>query len=247
MTYSSPFVYLKVLGHFGTTTSQLEQWTVGMKIPTPLPGPSPAGLSAFLVDIQTYISAFHGSTFIKASTSCFVRQLSAAYVGTDGKYVGGGAQATTVYNYATPVSGNSNATLPWSTACVLSLRTARQRGIASNGRLYWPSLALAVNGATGLWTPTETLNIATSAKTMLDNINSHTETHLGGARRIAVMSAVGAGLSADVTAVRVGNKPDRQERREDSLTEAYAETGLASTLEALEDSRDRRFSDPLFA
>lgn len=243
MPYTSHHVLLRAVGHFGGSNTQTEQWAVGMKIPVPLPGPSAANLSAFLVDVSPYFTTFHTSTALKAGTVCFLRGLTAAYLDTDGRYVGGGAQTTTDYTYATPGQGNGSGLMPWSTAVVLSLRTAKGRGLASNGRLYWPTLGLPIDTSEGMFAPTTTLAVANAAKTLLDQINSHTEPHFGAARRVAVMSQVGAGATETVTGIRVGGKPDRQERRERSLAEAYSSVTLASTFELLEDRHAVRLND----
>lgn len=226
MTYSSPYVYLRVLGHFGSSgTDKKEIWGVGMKIPFPLPGPSEATLSAFLETCAVPISAYHSNSSVGAGNRAFLTELTGAFIGTDGKYVGGGLQSTQHY-VLTPLAGAGTSVYNFTTACVLSLRTDKARGYASNGRIYWPAMALAIDTTSGMFS--NTTQVAIAAKTMLDGINGAAGSILGSGRQLAVMSNVGAGEHAFVRSVRVGSKQDRQERREKQIVELYEERLLAA-------------------
>jgi hypothetical protein len=227
MPYSSPFIYLKALGHFGASGSALERWNAGVKILHNGAAPTTAQMTAFLTAVAPAFSNWHKSTAINSGTTCFLTGLTGAVIGTDGKYVGGGAQATTVYTYGAPQSGLGTGTLPWSTAMCISLRTQFSRGLSSNGRVYWPCTALPVPPATGVWTPTQCSTAAAEAKILFDAINAASTTGFDSSHRVSVMSQVGAGQAANVTSIRIGGKPDRQERRERDLLETYQSATLA--------------------
>lgn len=236
VAYSSSFIYVRAIGHFGaSTTAVTEKWNVGLKILHGGTPPSGSSLLAFLTAIAPAYTTFHQNSSLLAGTSTYLDTLTAALIGTDGKYVGGGAQATTVYNYATPPTGLGSPAMPLSTACVISLRTQFSRGLASNGRMYWPAIANTVPGTTGLWSTGTTGGIATAAKVLLDAINTAAQSGFDSSHKVSVMSNVGSGQAANVTSVRVDGRPDRQERRERDLLSTYSVASLttATALEAL--------------
>lgn len=237
MTYSSPFVYTRILGTLGNVSTGVEQWGVGFKIPLGV-APSPATLTAFLQTISPAVVTFHTGSPIAVGTNVYAKQLTAAYIGTNGRYVGGGTQATTIYDIPSTPAGAGTPTQPFSTAMVISLRTQFSRGLASNGRIYYPSLGSAVTATTGLWVSTVGTAWASAAKTLLDNINAAAASILNTSNRVSVMSNVGAGQTAPVTSIRCGLKPDRQERREKRLGENYQTAQLASTAALLASVRD---------
>jgi hypothetical protein len=239
MAFTSPFVYLRAVGHLGSPGTKLEEWTVGFKLPQPGGTVPTASLTAFLDTVQTAFSVFHGSVNVKAGSSCFLDELQAAVIGVDGKYVGGGAQATVKRPYGAPIGGASPTIHSYSTALVYSLRTTLSRGYASNGRAYWPATSLVIDPSTGVVLPAATLLAAQTAATLLNSINQAADSVIADNLGVWVMSNVGAGLSAPVTSVRVGGKPDSQERREKNLVELYssapvnAVTGLDVDLSRL--------------
>lgn len=241
MVFSSNFVYLRAIGTLGNNGEGVEQWSAGMKIPMPT-APSASSLSAFLETVSVAYSAFHTDSGNGFGSTCFLKQLTAAYVGTDGKYVGGGAQSTTVYNYGTPQAGTGTGVLPFSTAVVLSLRTANSRGPASNGRVYWPKLAVPISPTLGTWAIGEGTAMAGKAANLINQINAACTSILGGGGFVSVMSQVGP-RHAIVTSVRVGHKPDRQERREKKIAEAYGTAAVASVAGVLAERLNRPFDE----
>lgn len=241
MAFSSNFVYLRAIGTLGNSAAGVEQWSAGLKIPMPT-APSPASLSAFLETISASYAAFHTDSGNGFGTTVFLKQLTAAYVGTDGKYVGGGAQSTTIYNYATPQAGQGTGVMPFSTAVCISLRTANSRGPASNGRVYWPKLAVPVSPTLGTWAIGEGQGIANKTATLINSINAACTAILGGGGFVSVMSEVGP-RHAIVTSVRVGHKPDRQERREKNIAEAYQSAAVSSVAGVLADRVNRPFDE----
>lgn len=240
MPFTSNYLYTRILGTLGNNGTGVEQWGVGFKVPVPSGTLTAGQIEAYLSTISGAITTFHQGQ-VSAGTSTFLKQLTGAMIGTDGKYLGGGTQSTQVYNYATPPAGVTAGTQPFSSCIVLSLRTPQQRGYASNGRLYWPSQGTAVGATTGTFNSSSMGTVASQAATMINQINAALGTvlGLGGSSRVAVMSSVGAGTTALVTSVRVGVKPDRQERREKRIREDHVSAAVASTAGLLEELRDR--------
>lgn len=233
MVYAEPYVYLRALGTFGSTsTAKLERWGVGLKFRNPGTAPSPAQLTAFAETAKAAFSTFHANTGVAAGTSCWLEEITAAYIGTDGKYVGGSGQQTTRSPLGTPISGTGSVGVPYTQALVYSLRTTITRGPGSNGRMYYPALGHSVVATTGLLASGPQGNAATAAGALFSNLNAGT----GG---LSVMSAVGTGIAAPVTSVRVGNKIDHQESRERSLVEAYTSAQVSTVAAFIGRDRSR--------
>lgn len=245
MPYAEPYLYLRALGVFGAAaTSPVESWGVGFKFRHPEAPPSSASLSAFLETASVPLANFHISA-VRAGANCFLTELTAAMIGTDGKYLGGGTQQTRHYFYGSPPVGISTSSAPWTQALVLSLRTQISRGPGSNGRIYYPAPALTVDGPTGTLTTTQVNGILPAAKALLDGLNSAKQATMPSTGGLAVMSNVGTGVAATVTAVRIGRRLDRQERRENDVSEGYISTNLAAAAALISRNEGRRVGEPL--
>jgi len=226
MAYDRQSLYLRILGHFGTSAVSNDQWSVGLHLASPTLGTMPlAGLTTFLTTIAPAIQTFHAATTTKAGNACFLDRLTVARLGLNGKYEPD-TQETTQYDYPAPVSGLLTTVMPWSTALVISLRTTRPRGYASNGRFYYPVTAGTLTNTTGRATSGEVTNYIAGAKTMFDAINTAAGT-LQASTRIYVMSGVGAGIAAAVTSIRCDGRFDQQERRENQTVSTYSTATLA--------------------
>lgn len=231
MVYAEPYVYVRALGVFGDTSTPRETWGVGFKFRHPDTPPTPAQIQAFIETCSPVLSAFHAGP-ISAGTTCFLTEITGALIGTDGKYVGGSTQVTRRHLLGTPTAGTGTDTFPWSQALVLSLRTALSRGAGSNGRVYWPMCGQGISGSTGGLAAGTRNGILAAAVTLVNDLNAAKESAMPGTGKLAVMSNVGTGIAATVTAVRVGVKPDRQERRERDVAEAYAQSSVAAAAAA---------------
>lgn len=224
MAYPEPFVRVTAFGRFGTATGS-ETWSTNFKVGHLTDTTNVAG---FLPAIANAIKPFHTNGILASGTATFLTELHGAVIGTDGKYVGGDAQATTIYTYPTPAAGGSVGQMPWPTACVLSLRVSSlSRGIASHGRCFWPAVGSVAGSATGRFTQTYTDGVAAAAKTMFDTVNTQAVATFGPGARVINSSPRGAGRQATVTTILVGNRPDHQERRENATVEAYSSVTLA--------------------
>lgn len=243
MPYTEPFVYLRANGFFSSIATPVDEWSVGFKILAPT-GLVPTGqITSFLETVAPAFSTFHTGTGWQCGTNCFLAELTAAVIGTDGKYVGGGAQSTIVRPYGTPVAGSGTGIHPFTTAVVISLRTTLQRGRASNGRAYWPALGRSLDATTGGLQAVSRDAMATAAATLLSAINAAAESQMPATMGVWVMSNLDAGLSAPVTSIRVGSKVDSQERREKSIEEQYTSENVTPVIAVLDQLQELNFGE----
>jgi hypothetical protein len=229
MAFSSTHVLLGIHGVFGVShTNPLERWTTTLRIQAIPPTPFDVALINFLADVEPEITTHHTNTFVKAGTGCWLTEITAAVIGTDGKYLLGGLQSTTRAFLTTPAQGSGVTSHPFTSAVVRSLRTARGRGRASNGRMYYPCTAFNTTvNLGGRLDTSDALGIANATATMLNGINDGAAARFGAGSEISVMSAIGTGLSAAVLNVRVGTRVDHMESRERDLPESYQTVALA--------------------
>lgn len=119
---------------------------------------------------------------------------------------------------AIPVGGGASVVHPLQTSLVQSLRTV-VAGPSGRGRLYWP--------ATGISLQTTTSRPTTAAVT---NLLAGYTTYLGGIQTAIRVTFTGATLtvwsrknntSNMVVSTQMGDVPDVQRRRRDTLIEAY--------------------------
>jgi hypothetical protein len=236
VAYPSAFVKVNIEGTFGpNATSVIERWSAGFHVGGPsLIAPDGTTLLAFLTAIAPTVSAYHTTASSLVGNSTWLQSLSAALIGTDGKYAAGSLQATTRYTYGVPVAGANASTGPYSQAIVWTLRSLILRGPASHGRLYYPSTAVAINSSTGTMTTAQATTIATSAKAVLDKVNTEASLRIGTGAGAFLVSPVLSGRQAPVTKVGIGLRLDAMESRERSLAENYqfANLVVSTALEA---------------
>jgi hypothetical protein len=231
MSYEREHVYLRMLGHFGTSGSALDNWSTGLRLA--VIGGSPittSDFTVFLESISSAIATFHSNTNVVAGSSCFLSELTAAPIGTDGFYPSK-STLTTRRPYAPVIAGAGAGAQPWSTAIVTSMRTAAARGYASNGRMYWPAAGAAPDPASGRMGAATMDQYAIRVKTMLDAINTAAEVVQAGLR-VHVMSQGGergGPQSQRVLSVRIDRRLDSIERRENKQVPTWHTATLAAT------------------
>jgi len=228
MPYATPFVLLTFEGVFGSAAAPVEQWRCTLKFgpvgTTLIPEADKAG---FLADAEPLAVAFHSGQ-VNSGDQAVLVALTAAHVGTDGKYIGGGSQPTTRRTLASPAAGGSASNKPLSTALCLTLRTQILRGRGSAGRMYWPATAIPISPPRMTISGAQQDGIAGQAKTLLDGLNvAAFDAGFGDFTAVQVMSQLGNGVSGTVTRVEVGARLDSQERREKDVDEAYRGVDLA--------------------
>lgn len=241
MAYPRPFVRVTVEGDFPTGTAK-DIWRTTFKIPHGGAGvPDSATLLAFLTDLAPIVSAYHANTSVGAGSVCVLKSLSAANIGTDGKYLGGNLQETVRYTLPSIVTGSGNTIHPWSTAMCISMKSVIARGRGSRGRMYWPATSIPITAGEGLVSVTVVEAMAAAAKTMIDGINGKAATRLGANSHVSLMSQLGTGTEGTVTAVSVGRRVDHMESRENKLGEEHEWFDLASTRQIAAVTRKEQF------
>lgn len=226
MPFTAAHLYVRVNGGFGpSVASPVDKWSVGLRIAKSagdVQMASPA-LLTFANAVHAATITLHASPAVLAGTTCFFTHVTAARVGTEGKYDPAG-QVTTV-STGSPQAGSGTLTMPWSACLSIGLRTAQPRGYASNGRLYYPMTAGALASGTGRATATVVTNRLAAFKTWLNAINTAANTYDAGAA-VSVMSSVGAGATERVLSIRSDERVDNIERRENDLAVTYQTTTL---------------------
>lgn len=220
MAFPHRHVYLRTGGAIGASASAAEKWSVGFRfaiVGADVPY-SASNLLQFAISCHTAIATFHAASLAYVGAKVHLVKTTAATVGLDGKY-DPLTQETQVYE-PTATPGNGVGNLPWSAACVTSLRTSRPRGYASNGRVYYPCLNMGIDPATGRLTASQITSRLGLFKTLVNAMNTHAETYATN-MRLAVISSVGAGQVALVNAIRIDDRLDNIERRENSAAPTW--------------------------
>lgn len=240
MAFSEEHLLFRAIGSFGNSpTDEREEWSCGIRFDIGTGTSSEDKKMAFLQTVQDAVRGFHAAAPVAAHQYSYLTKLTAAYIAPDGKYLGGAAQSTTEYVYASPAAGASTIPASWDQARTYSLRTLLPRGRGSKGRFYWPC-AMGVL-STGLWPDPDIPNAAAAAKSMLDAMNAAAQSIWTGSSGARVYSFIGSN-SNKVVRVEVGHAPDTQRRRTRSLPESYAGADLAGTSSLTRASMTRVYS-----
>lgn len=226
MSFAHSHLMLRAHGAFPNANGQ-EKWSVGFRI-----GIIGADVPWDGSKLQTFVDAsygafgvFHQAPLVKAGGSVFLTHATAARVGQNGRY--DPAEQVTSQSGGEAVGGGGGPTnQPWTASCVISLRTAIPRGYASNGRVYWPMTAVALNQTTGRLNEGDLTDRLAAAKVMIQTINAAADNYAAGAR-VCVLSSVGQGAQALVTRIRSDTRMDSIERRENSVPPSWVETTIS--------------------
>jgi len=208
-------IYLRANGNFGGNyATNAEKWSTGLRV-----GVVGADITYNAASLQTFVNAcatafvdFHTSANTYVGATCYLTHVTAARIGGSGLY--DPPQQETTVSGAINSAGSGTATQPWNTAGVVSLRTANFRGYASNGRFYYPQLVGSLDVTTGRVSSTAVQFRLDKAKILFDAINAAAAAYATNARVIISSSA---GLtSAKVTSIRIDERLDSIERRENA-------------------------------
>lgn len=198
----------KLLTVFGTAFNGVETWSFGVRFATVtgIPAVSQAQVNACVTPTTTLWNT--GGIFMPSSHS--LTGIKLAPIGTDGKYPPG-----EIAYIADITPDGGPATTPQHpaqcTQVVTFLAEGQPRGRASRGRIYLPCPNAAVSSSNG----TNSLGgaLATAVAVWLSALNDVAD--LGQA---AIMSSLGAGITAPITQTRGDDIPDTQRRRRRQLT-----------------------------
>jgi hypothetical protein len=164
--------------------------------------------------------------------------VTAALIGTDGKYAGGSAQSTTIYNLPAPVAGSGTATAGFTQAMAWSLRSAILRGPGSHGRSYYPATALLVDATTGVLQNAQQASYLATVLTYINAVNTAAAANLATSSNVSNVSPIGSGQRSPVTRVGIGARMDTMESRENKLSEAYVFGNTTIALQALREAEE---------
>lgn len=227
VTYSYAHYLLRANGSFGPTAgSVIDEWSSGFRLA--IIGndvPTLADYTPFLESVAPAYQTFHGTSSIQVGTNVYLRELTMARIGTDGKY-NPESQLTTRRTYTTPIAGAGPPIHPFSSALVLSLRTNFPRGIGSNGRAYWPALGTNVDPGDGRISFPMQDNWLNAWLTLVNAINTASQSQLGSGIKIAVVGATGktgVARTGHVHKIRMDCRMDSIERRENEQPPAWDE------------------------
>lgn len=204
----------------GTSYGGAEEWSTGFFLGSS--GADSADVTQAGVDA---VAGFWETFFETASSSIpdewATTEVKLARLATDGSTI---LDDVVHHVYPAPIIGAGVAApYPPQISLVATLLSANPRGLASKGRMYLPGVAAGID-ATGHMNSTSQGTIATNLQTFFNAVNGAID--LGGDSVILASfgrtaPAVGPGVSALVTSLRVGNVYDTQRRRRNALVEAY--------------------------
>lgn len=132
--------------------------------------------------------------------------------------------------YTTPISGQSaGAGFPPQISVVATLLADNGRGLAGKGRMYLPGVCPGITG-TGHLTVGANNTIANSMSTFFEDIAADFDSPglLINASKGRKAPLIGAGVSRQVTHIRVGDVYDTQRRRRNQLVESYATSEIGA-------------------
>lgn len=196
---------------FGGTLPGDESWTMGLRL-AGIGSPDQAAELALATTVSEAM-ATKWATMTSINGVVRLAWLKLNKIGVDGKYANGW---TTRVDYTAPgiSSGNGSSQYPNQVSLVASLTTNTARGLAHQGRLYFPipSPPVVADGRISAGEALEALNQITD---FLDVVNAAS----GGS--VIVASKERSGDQHTVTGVRVGRVLDTMRSRRTSLAEEY--------------------------
>lgn len=190
----------------------------GLIGPDPVtPNASDAG--ELLNDSVNKISDWWNSNDVEVGGNAVLRWAKCAAIGGDGRYLYDTDPKVHDYDPGVPAGGATRA-YPFQVSKALSFKTDRNRGRATNGRIFLPSPANLVDTNTGLITVSQTEvdhHAAFIEDLKTSGIDSETTP--------AVVSSSNEEWAL-ITRVRVGNVLDTQRRRRAQLPETYLQADV---------------------
>jgi hypothetical protein len=216
VVYPQEHILIRFNGWFGGGTYPgSDTWSAGLRmgLVSQAPAYDAAKLQTLVNACHTAAKALHSASGMGTGINCYLNQTTGAQIGVNGKYLPSTQQ--TIFSPIDPIAGVGTGALPWSTAMVYSLRTANPRGRASNGRVYWPAPSATIDITTGRITAAQVTSRLNAFKTFLNACNTAANTYWTN-MKVVVASNVGGGEIQPVTSVRVDQRLDSIERRENN-------------------------------
>lgn len=215
MAYVEPFVKIDFIGD---CFEQNEIWNTGLKLSWDAGIITPD--STVLYDLahdmselwETFFTLSPDSYTMAFAESYRTTEVKASLVGTDGKL----ETDSVSYFYPVPITGNDIGSNPAPQASVVAtLRTTKQRGAGSSGRMFLPGISYDITNE-GLLNDTNTNRLASNFADFIQSVNDH-EFLGGGNVKVILTSPVRGGFSERVTSISIDTKLDTQRRRANNL------------------------------
>lgn len=207
----------------GDTGRGEDIWSTGIRV---APGvPVPGGIGEGTTDNIVASAAEAWETFWDATRGLipqYFRTLSvkAAVINPNGRYPD--EYSPSVIDLETPLVGGSGGTVikaPQSTV-VASLRSTKERGLATKGRMYLPINGLTISPSTGRIGNTAQIDTIGNAMVGLldDLLGFWSDMNFSP----VIMSNVGGGATNTISRVLIGDVLDTQRRRKNAYQEQYS-------------------------
>lgn len=144
-------------------------------------------------------------------------------IGPDGKYTS--RNQTNFYEDPNGATGSNTVAYPHQIALASTLTTDVTRGLASKGRIFWPTGATWTRDTAGL-SDLQANTIAGGVANWVQTINRFFLDH-GSNATAHVMSSEREGAYHRITGIRIGHRFDIQRRRDNAEQETYATAAVA--------------------
>ena len=204
----------------GQVGDDIDEWSTGIRVAPVTLGAVvdwPSAVTEVGEHYVPVVTALWNAVRTYVSSGIDLRWIKLAAIGTDGKYVPG--IDPYIYDLETPNTGGKGGDSAGPQgAVVLSLRTNRNRGPATKGRMYLPLSGALPNGSTFKLSSTVTGAVANAGKTFIEQLRVIIETTTFGPY---IMSGIGNGAINGINYVLVGDMLDTQRRRRNKFTEEY--------------------------
>jgi hypothetical protein len=210
---------------WGGTLHGSEIWTTGLRMQTPANLVAVQDeLDKFMTDAEADLNTFYAQSFFHGGLTCDYVKLNRI----DGLGHYADKERSNTRFFAAPIRGAGSAPHAPQVACVASLLTDADRGLANRGRLYFGGLAQAafsVDASNGKIPALQRDNFTTHCANFLNNLNNNVGVDQASAnfeaRVVSKGSGIREGIARKVTGVRVGRVLDTQRSRRSALAEEY--------------------------
>ena len=218
MPYLNEFIKVDIIGD---CFQKKEIWNTGFKLAKVGIGDiSEANLQKVAEEVakewEKFFTRSDIYTGLLFSQSYRTTEVKASHVGTNGKVVGN----TYTHFYDKPIVGVGNNKIPApQTSIVGSLRSSKQRGPGSQGRMYLPGIEYTI-GIDGLVPEVDIRRMANEFNAFINGVNDINDA-IGNSFTVMLASPVGNGVEEEVTQTGMDRKVDTQRRRANGLTSDY--------------------------
>lgn len=164
-------------------------------------------------EIEGVIGGYFGAPSWKVSSNCALTEIKYAQLDVDGRYASDDQPFVREVN--PPKLGGSAGPYVPQASMVVTLETAKRRGLAHEGRFYMPPTTLQA-GANGQIVAGDQDALGAAVKNFLAALNDVLSPSY-----VVVASSVRGGAINAVTGIRVGAVIDTQRRRRKNIPENY--------------------------